>query len=292
MTMRTIDYYIDLERQQRNVDRTIRHEAFIEEFYAKNPELKRMDTEIVSQRTNKLTAILDGDFEAQKSAELIKQRVEQSKKEYLLKHNIPSNYEDELPICDKCNDTGYVGENQQRKVCRCMQDAKEQAFNAAGLGNFTRINAKNYEEDYCKNKVRRKEVTTKLTKIYQKKESSRNNIWIYTDKIQSGKTYVSVVLIKQIIGRGDTASYIKFEDIGDLSESNRELVNEADVLFIDDFSAALTTSGNNGSILNNILETRSGKELPTIFITNESVAELLAESDVRIAGKIKYAEKI
>lgn len=290
--MKTIDYFIDREKQQRNIDRSIRHEAFIEDFYAKNPELKRMDTEIVAQRTNALTAILDGDLEARKSAELIKKRVEQSKKDYLMKHNITPDYENELPICDKCSDTGYVGEGAQRKVCKCMNEAKEQCFVAAGLGNFTRVSAKNYDEEYCKNKARRKDVTAKLSRIYQNKLTSRNSIWIYADGIQTGKTYLSVVMIKQIIGRGDSASYVKCEDISELSESQMELVNKVDMLFIDDFSSVLTTSGSNGSILNNILETRSGNELPTILITSESYAELLAESDVRIAGKLKFAERI
>lgn len=292
MMMRTIDYFIENIRQERQIERNINQEAFIESFYNKYPELKKMDTEIVAQRTNKLTAILDGNFEAQHSADLIKIRIEESKREFLIKNNIAPNYEEEKPICDKCNDIGYISDGENRKVCKCMEKALDLCFVEAGMGNFTRINSKNLSADYCKNSKRRMEVINKIGKIYKHKVDNRNNIWLYSDGIQTGKTYICVVIAKQIINKGDSAAYFKFEDISELTDRKVELVKGADVLFIDDFSAALTTSGANGSLLNNILETRSGLDLPTILITNETMNELLAESDVRIAGKLKFSERV
>lgn len=291
--MKTIDYYIEEIKQERSVQRSINHERYMLELYERYPELKKMDSEIIVQRSNKIVGILDGDNESSRAADIIKSRLEISKAEYLAKNNINSNYEDELPICDKCNDTGYVSGNQgHRKVCKCMNEAKEACYKTSGLENFTLITTKNYDEDYCKNKARRKEAVLKLTKVYQHKITDRNNIWLYIDGIQTGKTYVSVLLAKQIIGLGDSCAYIKLEDIQDMSENVETNCFGSDMLFIDDFTSSLTTSGNIGSILNNILEIRSGKNLPTVIVTNESTNELLAESDVRIAGKLKFAERI
>ncbi|MCQ2482057.1 MAG: hypothetical protein MJ153_01045 [Clostridia bacterium] len=291
--MRTIDYYIAKIKEQREIDRSVLHEAFLEDFYAKNKELQGIDRDIVAQRTNKIIATLDGDVEAARVADILKIRLCERREEYLKAHNIRPDYETELPICDKCNDTGfYIGSKGRRRVCKCMNEALEECYEASGLGNFTRISKKNYDENYCQNKDRRRAVLTKITKIYQHMVESRNNIWLYIDGIQSGKTYLSVFLAKQIIGVGDSCAYIKLEDISDMSEVMSEIVKGCDILFIDDYSGALTSSGSIGTDLNNILEMRSGMDVPTVIITNESLAEIIAESDVRISGKLKFAERV
>ena len=292
--MRTIDSFINETLNSRQVQKQIDMEGRIDKTYEKYPELQEIDEKILEIRKEKIMKLLENessspDLESKDENDL------KAKRAKFLKNNcIAPEFDQEWVICEKCNDTGYVKKGSIRTVCSCMKDELEDAFKAAGLGDFKNIKPSLMDPKAIKNpKNKRAEARKKLDSVMAGifKGEPQSSL-IYSDGAQTGKTFLSVCVTKILIGCGLNAVYVKLEDLYDMSESELEDVRYADFLIIDDFISSSTKSFKIAAALNRILEFRSMNEKFTMLVMGESPSEAVSGSEERVAAKLSHMECI
>lgn len=176
-----------------------------------------------------------------------------------------------------------------------MRDELLEAYSEAGLGDFNSVVPTSFKADYIEKAAARR---TDVYKTFARLLSSINDgkthpLYLYFDEPQTGKTFISVVSIKNAISLGIDSAYVKCDDLSYVNEDTVDAYKSVQFLVIDDFLGAVTTGARNvGRLLNSILETRMNRGLATVIVTNEDYTSVIRNSDERIASKIKRASKI
>ena len=113
------------------------------------------------------------------------------------------------------------------------------------------------------------------------------DLWLYSGKVQSGKSYLAICVLKAAVKLGKSVYYIKCEDVGYSSETVTDALRSADFIVIDDFAGEVTQDNRCASALNSIIETRSAAGLKTVLVSSMPKDDLISTCDMRIAGKIR-----
>ena len=124
------------------------------------------------------------------------------------------------------------------------------------------------------------------------KRAAEKPLWIYSGAPQTGKTYLSVCIIKTAISLGKSAFYTKCENIAALDDETIEDLKHIDFLIIDDFADDVTLHGDTGSVLNSVLEIRTASGLSTVLVSALPLTDLVKGCDMRVSGKLNRAGKI
>jgi len=179
------------------------------------------------------------------------------------------------------------------KVCSCREADVEECFAGSGLENFTSYDIKNYRSDYLGEPETRKNLLNKLLMVMLGVgDEVQKPLWVYYAAPQTGKTYLSICIVKTAIRLGKSAFYTKCEDISSLGNDTLEQLNKIDLLVVDDFADDVTLNHFVGSTLNNLIEVRNAAGLKTILVTSIPVGSLINGCDMRIAGKLKNSGNI
>ena len=292
--MKTINELIRMSNANLEAEREIRREERIREVYAKCDELRDTDEAIASARKTRLVAVIDHDEKLISRLETELEKLTARRGRIIEANGIDPDFDSEITLCSKCKDTGYVrGKDGTLQVCTCREADLEECFAGSGLENFTSYDMKNYRGDYLGEPEARKAARNKLLMVMLGAgEEFAKPLWVYYAAPQTGKTYLSVCIVKAAIRLTKSAFYTKCENLANLGDDTLEQLGRIDLLVIDDFADDVTLHNSIGSILNNLIEIRNAAGLKTVLVTSIPVGTLVSGCDMRISGKLKNAGSI
>lgn len=292
--MKTIRELIRISNSSLEAEREIRREERMLKVYSECEELRDTDEAIATASKKRLVAVIDRDDKLIARLEAELDKLYERRSLIIESNGIDPDFDKEVTICDKCGDTGFVkGKDGTVKVCSCRQADLEECFAGSGMENFTSYDLNNYRNDYLGEPDKRKTLRSKLLMVMLGVgDDVKKPLWVYYAAPQTGKTYLSICIVKTAIRLGKSAYYTKCEDIASLGEDTLEQLGKIDLLVIDDFADDVTLSSGIGSTLNNLIEIRNAAGLKTILVTSIPVGSLISGCDMRIAGKIKNSGNI
>lgn len=285
-----------------------------EKLYQEFPQLSDIDKRINTLALSSMKEIaLNGDKElvAKFNSQML---LLKNEKESILA-SIGSKAELMLPHyeCTKCQDTGFITENNQTQMCSCLkQKIYDIEYNKSNMNSLEKQNFKNFRTQFYSTEVNEEK--------YQSDISPRENIelileicknfiknfdqleeknLLFTGKTGLGKTFLSSCIANELLKQGKTVLYqtasVMLDTIIDYrfgkSNSSKDIYDHllnVDLLIIDD----LGTEGTNQMKLVelfNILNSRllnSRKVTKTIISTNLSLQSLFETYDERIVSRL------
>ena len=290
--MKTINELIAERVANTALRRRIACEDNILAVYAAHPKLASIDNDLLEIRKSKLIAAVDHDDKPVPVLEVREKELFAERQSYIKDNNIDPDFEEEKHKCASCKDTGYsVTKNGKRIVCpSCMSDLLEEAYEQAGMGDYSSYALKAFSFDHTGDAKARKAKFDAVKALFE--DEDRKGVAVYSDRSQSGKTYLTIVAVKYAIIEAKSAYYAKAEQFEDMSYEKLEALKSCSFVAIDDYSAESTYSRKVASSLNSLLEARCANGLPTLIVSTSPYEDLVAGSDARISGKLIKAEKI
>ena len=285
--MKTIHDYIREGESENNAAKEVRREDEANRVYKEHPELKAIKDKLLTANENKYMAIID------KKDRLI-QRIEMDIKalndewdNYVSSHGIDPDFEETKCFCKKCNDTGYITRDGLKRVCSCKRRELERCYISSGMGDYTSYRLENYQADYFTELSNRQVIRDSLIRIVINSNNKASSpCWLYCDRPQSGKTFLTIIMCKLAIELCKSTYFIKCEELSDISREKKEELKRVDFLVIDDFADTVTRNSITASVLNNILEARTAESRPTVLVTTQNIEVLKKLCDMRISSKL------
>lgn len=290
--MKTINELIAERTASGALRRRIAAEDNVIAVYKAHPKLASLDADLLEIRKSKLIAAVDHDDKPLPALEVREKQLREEREQYIKDNNIDPDFEEEKTVCEACGDTGYSKTKDGRRiVCpSCMSNILEEAFNEAGMSDYSSYAIKAFAFDHFGEAMARKAKFMAVKALFE--EEGRKGVAVYADRSQSGKTYLTVVAVKYAIIEAKSAYYAKAEQFEDMSYEKLEALKSYSFVAIDDYSAESTYSRRVASSLNSLLEARCANGLPTLIVSTSPFEDLVAGSDARISGKIVNAERI
>lgn len=210
---------------------------------------------------------------------------------------------DKKHMCDKCNDTGYVG----NKMCTCLkkffvdytyenshlkEKFKEENFDTFNLDFYS-------NEKSSKDRLSPKENMQLILKVvhdFCDNFSGDKNLFFY-GQAGLGKTFLCNCIAKELLDEGYSVVYYSacnlFKLISDetfnkdYNHESKELKNiyNAELLIIDDLGTEFITTLSTSEFFN-ILNTRIDKKKATIISSNLEIASLRDTYSERVSSRI------
>ena len=266
----------------------------IQEMYSRYPELGKIDRDIVAARATGLIAVIDNNIVEQKHSKALESQLRDKRERFIARNDIDPHFDEERIICETCEDTGfYKNKSGMMQVCKCRQSDVEECYRLSGLKDYSLVKLENYKDDHFGNKNHRIELRREMVGIVVGKNPQEgSSISILSDGVQTGKTFLAVYIVKLAINLGHSAYYTRLDDLALKYDDELDDYRNVELLVIDDYIANMTMQGMLGTRLNSILESRLAKGLPVIIVSSFPVSSLVADSDVRIASKLKKAHVI
>ena len=292
--MRTIDMIINETLSNRDTVKQIERDDRVLRTYEKYPELQKIDNNIKDNIRANLMKILDDELDPDNYNDEAENELINKRQQFLKVNCISSDFDKLWPVCEKCGDTGFVRKGSIKRVCTCMRSELEEAFAEAGLADFKTVRPSLLDAQAIKNQEnKRAQARSRLDKviasIIEKKEQDS---LIYSDKAQTGKTYLAICLTKVAINCGFSGCYVKMDELMNSSDEKIADYKYCDFLVIDDFSSTLTNNFKIKFAMDKILETRLNNGKFTLIVMNESPSEAVDKSDEKIAAKLSRLECI
>lgn len=264
----------------------------IEATYARYPALKKIDSELVGVRTSRLICSIEHDKEPLPALQKMEDDLLAKRTEFLTKNNIDPAFDKEHISCSKCEDTGFTTTKDGRRVVctACMKDAINEVYDESGMKDFGTYTLKAFDierDGQGAPKGERKRQFEGLRKLMEGK--SEKPLMLLTGGAQTGKTYLSVVACKYAALQGLSSYYVKADRLADMSREDIDELKEYDLVVIDDYAAEVTTLWKTASVLHTLLETRQATGRATVIVSSSPLEVLVAESEERIAGKLRTA---
>lgn len=299
----------ELERRRRQASQT-EHSHFLEAV-TRSPEIGRLRKELGRTSIQLSKALLSGEGNPQELFEQIKEenlRTQEKIHLLLARLGLPEDYLSHKPYCSKCNDYGYIGQQQ----CGCMQkllhkiavDDLQQSsqltlssFDTFDLGYYSRRQPEEggvipYEHmnrlfHYCVS--------------YANSFTPSSQGIFMTGKTGLGKTHLSLAIASKVIDRGYNVIYSSVSDIvrrvsgqyfgrKQEGEDVLELVTKTDLLILDDLGAEFESSFSTSAVYD-VINARIASGRPTIINTNLSPGELEKRYSQRIVSRL-YAQLV
>lgn len=296
--MKTIRQLVNETRSMRQTDKELDREDRVDAVYRDFPGLERIDEQIVRVRGQNLIRVAEKKIDAFSLPTEEEKELAEKRRVFIMKNNIDPEFDELKIVCPKCKDEGFISgkykDGHLYKVCDCMKDELEEAFAQAGLGYYKTINSDTFDTKHIASSAeKRTNVRKILTRALMDFCYGGNaETYIYSDGVQTGKTFLAVWFAKTAIELGCSTFYCKADDVISADDEFISNLKECKVLVIDDFSSRVTAVNKAASILNNVLDIRSSAGLMTVFVTTESKEEIIAESDERVSGKLVGAVKL
>ena len=282
------------------------------DLYAKHPELQEIDDELSKEAINISKQIITS-----KDSSLIKELndklslLKEKKKNILNSLNIDDNYLKPKFECNDCNDTGYITENYESKMCHCLkQKLFDIEYNKSNISNLDRDNFDNFsfdlysdeinEEKYkSKNSPRKNmEFIYKLSKKFIDNFDDKNqkNL-LFTGNTGLGKSFLSSCIAREMLKKGKTVLYqtapVMLDTIMDYrfgkentSKNIYDNLLNVDLLIIDDLGTECINNMKFSELFNIINTRLLNNSTKTIISTNLSLENLFSTYDERIVSRL------
>lgn len=222
------------------------------------------------------------------------------KSELLFKHGYPITYLDFQYKCEKCKDTGFIG-NQK---CTCYkQHLVRIYYKNSDLNQLTKDNNfDNFNFDYYSSRKTGNEPESprkNIEKIFTRSmnfirtfDSSSENLLFYGNS-GTGKTFLSNCIAKELLDKGYLVVYRTAESLiqnlknirFDGDEVLEELILNCDLLIIDDLGTEQITDFSKTELFN-LLNKKILKSKNMIVSTNCTLEELLKIYSERISSRL------
>lgn len=273
-----------------------RAEKALDSLYEKNPRLRELEYELCAAGAMAATIALSGDAARLDEVSRLAARLQEEKKSILAR------CPEATPAysCTKCNDSGKV----DGRYCECLYAiAKELAYgqfcadmtlDESGLEDFS-LNyyptAKN--EDGVSPRARMREIYS-LCKKYADGFSLSSGNLLFLGGVGLGKTHLSLGIARRVLEKGYGVIYggapallaaAEREHFSKESNGAMESYLSCDLLIIDDLGTEFSTQFT-VSVINDIINTRMLKKLPTIISTNLSPEELMERYTDRVTSRL------
>ena len=295
---------------QRRSEHSLEQQRRKEECYQKIPALRALQQEVVQSALSRVRASLRKAEEAPVPApHRSPAQAEKLRRRLLLENGYPADYLDPIYSCQKCKDTGYIGE-LGKKRCSCFQEAVIRLFyQQSGLSevlqleNFDSFDLSWYREDLIDPRTGRssrdlcEDVLNSARQYCRLFDQGGNRNMLLFGPTGVGKTFLTHCIAKELMDTRHSVIYTSSQDLfdqlareqfrydpdEDLSFS-REFLPESDLLIIDDLGTELTNAFTSTSLFT-LLNSRIQAGKGTLISTNLRIMELRDAYTDRIASR-------
>lgn len=287
------------EIAKRRADAEKTAEKRCEELYEKCPDLKYIDEKLANTGSILVKAFGSTPEDAKKILAKLRHdnaELNKEKRDILTAMGLPEDYLDIHYSCEKCEDTGFYEERDDKKgvshgtrLCSCHIEllkklaseemSKQTPLELSSFDDFDLSYYKNDEET-----LEQMKYVFETCVMYAKEFALKNapNLLLY-GRTGLGKTHLSLSIANEVIKKGYNVVYgsvnnffakIEYEKFSKGNDTyTLDLLCDADLLILDDLGMEFATSFTN-SVLYTIINTRICRDLPTIISTNLSPDEL------------------
>ncbi len=278
------------------------------EAYAAVPELKELEEEMIALSAQSGRMALMGKPESLLALKAKTFELKARQTELLIQNGYPTDYLNLRYSCNKCKDTGFIGNEK----CSCFKQAiADLIYEGSNLKsvlkheNFNSFCFSYYSDQYVDETLGLSPLSN-IQKIVASCKSfvrhfgSRHENILFQGYAGVGKTFLANCIAKELLDRGFTVIYLTAFRLFDILEKNKfakeeevsysassqfEYILECDLLIIDDLGTELINSFTN-SQLYLIINERLLKQKSTIISTNLSLDNINSSYGERIYSRI------
>ena len=284
-----------------------------EKLLSSNKKLQEIENKLNSYAFKEVQNILKTSSSADDfKEEILKLKIEKNK--ILKSLNLPENYLLPNYECDICKDTGYITENYNSTMCKCLkQKLFDIEYNKSNIGNLDRENFSTFDKNKFSDTPNQEKYNSSISPrqnilnikklcesfIRNFEDENEKNL-LFTGNTGLGKTFLSNCIANELLAKGKTVLYqtssVMLDTIIDyrFGKENApkdiyENILNVDLLIIDDLGTE-TMNSLKFTELFNIINTRllnqNNHITKTIISTNLSLQNLFAAYDERIVSRL------
>lgn len=274
------------------------------------PEISEINNQLAKTGMQIINVIRSGENVSEKIAELKSKNLQAQKmiKELLVQHGYPENYLKVKYFCEKCSDTGFMGNEK----CSCLKNliasmtaSEMNKKSHINLCSFNTFDLSMYRGNDLSETENYRNIMSKVfsyCRDYADNFNTSSENILMSGRTGLGKTHISLAIANEVLKKGYNVLYdsslnylnqIEKEHFGrDTSgRDTLERLMSADLLIFDDLGSEYDKPFYISTIYN-VINTRLNKRLPTIISTNLSNRELLEKYEERIVSRILGIYKI
>ncbi|MDF2943009.1 MAG: hypothetical protein K0S01_1867 [Herbinix sp.] len=283
-------------------------DARLKEAYCLIPELKELEDEMISLSATSGRMALFGDDSALKELKALTFKLKTRQKELLESKGLPSNYMEMQYQCNKCKDTGHIGNEK----CSCFKQAiADMMYSGSNIKtilaheNFSKFSFRYYSDDFIDETIglsplsNMQKVVAGCKAFIKHFNKSHENL-LLLGNTGVGKTFLANCIAKELLDHGNTVIYLTAFRLFDILEKHKfgkdedssytasyqfDYILDCDLLIIDDLGTELNNSFTN-SQLYLIINERLLRQKSTIISTNLSLTNINTTYGERIFSRI------
>lgn len=284
-----------------------------EKLYKENPRFEEIDTKLSTLSINASKNLINSsNFEYLDTLRKEIESLKKEKQQLLLSVTHNENYLKPIFDCSLCNDTGYITDNYNTKMCNCLkQQLYDVEYNKSNIYSLENHKFENFLSTLYSDKVDNEKYSSNLSprdnieKIRSISQSFIDNFdnpnhknLLFTGNTGLGKTFMSGCIANELINSGKNVLYqtapVMLDTIIDyrFGKTDGSIYNsllDVDLLIIDDLG---TECMNNMkftelfNIINSRLLNQNKKVTKTIISTNLNIQNLFKTYDERIVSRL------
>lgn len=280
----------------------------LQKAYELIPELRVLEDKMVSLSAQSGRMALRGDDSALKNLKDKSIELKAHQIELLLANNLPADYLEMRYQCNKCKDTGFIGNEK----CNCLKQAiADLMYSDSNIKsilaheNFNNFSFQYYSDDYIDeatglSPLSNMQKVVANCKSFIKHFNSKNENLLLLGNTGVGKTFLANCIAKELLDRGFTVIYLTAFRLFDILEkykfgkdennsyraSNQfDYILDCDLLIIDDLGTEFYNSFTN-SQLYLIINERLLRKKSTVISTNLSLSDINSNYSERVYSRI------
>ncbi len=272
------------------------------------PALKELDEEMITLAAQSGRMALRGNDSSLKELKARSAALDRRKSELLVQAGLPPDYLQMHYQCNKCQDTGYIGNDK----CNCFKQAiADLMYSDSNIKtilaneNFSKFSFRFYSDDYTDEAIG----LSPLSNMQKVVAGCKNFIRHFPRKQDNllllgntgvGKTFLANCIAKELLDQGFTVIYLTAFRLFDILEKHKfgrdedssytaanqfDYILDCDLLIIDDLGTELNNAFTN-SQLYLIINERLLRQKSTIISTNLSLPNINTTYGERIFSRI------
>jgi DNA replication protein DnaC len=290
-----------LQQYKKRKDRfQIQCDAIMVMLTEKYPELLKLRQEYASLRVNERNVNSNPEYIAEYKKTYDKYNSYLS--ECLEKEKIDISKIVYRPLCDKCNDTGFIGDFN-KKYCSCVISAAAQNMlegsninDKETLANFdlSIFSEKAENQSNLSQKDMMKKLYDYITSWASSFPNNEKRQMLITGNVGLGKSYLLNAIAYEILNRGFSAMMVSsfalneaaFDEIKHSDSTALNMMQNVDLLLIDDLGSEPMINNVTKPTIFNILNERTRKNMHTVVSSNMSGEQIEAIYGLRIFSRL------
>lgn len=293
-------------------DRDSENQQHLQQAYAQVPRIREIDQMLRRSMVLAAQAVFTQGGDANLAMEQVKQANLSLQQERLMlaREHFEPGFLDEIPICDSCGGSGYVGSN----MCQCLkelcrQEQKRQlSLLTSGDARFEKFRLDYYSDrldsHYGASPRELMERTLSACRKYALNFGPGSENMLFSGGTGLGKTYLSACIARVVADRGFSVSYESAPNLFTKLEKNRfnpdpetrsqlDEIMESDLLILDDLGTELPGNFVTAALYT-LLNDRLLAGKPMIISTNLNAQELAQRYSPQIASRLQgnFKQKI